>query len=175
MVKRYCTALLLSVFCTVVAGEEMTDFDHVAGLYNSSDRKVRVTAYILTAQTNSDIVRSYMKTLAKEKIGVELTAILYALQTSSGSFEDEEHFINSVHTDEQYIGDLLAVDSGESSYLRGAPYLYIISRIAVIALRNDLALDKLRAIYKYADGWIAENIAVMIKDAESYRKKRTNK
>ncbi len=151
------------------AGEQTDLEKKFLDMYSSTDFKTRVTAYVLTGDVSSDLLKERLRKIVIQKTGVERTAILYALNWRSSNEDEQMAFIESVPTDHKGIKQLLEVDSGAKSYLKGPVYLFIIDLLGSYAGRHDIALEKLLRIYDQSDGWMAENVSSMIQGAVDVR------
>lgn len=137
-------------------------------MFRSRDATTKLTAIILSADMEDIQVQDVLSTLLPEAKGVERIAIMYSLYMHNGNLEHE--FVNSIPVDEQGIKNLLSVESPFGSYFR-APFFRIIKALGSIAMHDDVALDKLKRIYSYSDGWQGDSILEMILDAERIRGK----
>jgi 3-oxoacyl-ACP reductase-like protein len=140
-------------------------------MFRSRDATTKLTAIILSADLEDIQVQDVLSKLLPEAKGVERIAIMYSLYMHNGNLEHE--FVDSIPVDEQGIKNLLSVESPLGSYFR-APFLRIIKTLGSIAMHDDVALDKLKRIYSYSDGWQGDSILEMILDAERRRGKDTD-
>ena len=170
MARLRIAALLVSYlvggFFSPLYGGEQTDLEKkFLDMYSSRDFKTRVTAYVLTGDISSGLLKERLRKLVTQKAGVERTAILYALNQLSSNEGEQKAFIESIPTDPRGIKELLEVDSGGKSYLKGPVYLFMIDLLGSYAGRHDIALEKLLRIYDHSDGWMAENLSSMVQGA----------
>lgn len=129
----------------------------------SHDERTKLTAIILSADLEDTQVKDVISKRLPNAEGVERVAIMYSLYMNDGNLDRE--FIDSIPVDEQGIRNLLKVESPLGSYFR-APYLRIIKAIGEISMHDDVALNKLKRIYAYSDGWQGDSILEMIMKAE---------
>lgn len=166
-------AILILAFVSPVFAAPLRDFEkRMLPLYSSNDRTTRITAYLLTAEIQSEPLRGHLRLALKGKARVERTAILYALNTPSASDSDRSEFVKSISKDSAFLRELIEADIGETSLVKGAPYLHMIDLLGRIAISDDAALDRLQAIYRLSDGWIAESVFSLIEQAREQRLKR---
>ncbi len=132
----------------------------------SHDETTKLTAIILSADLEDTQIQDVISKRLPNAKGVERVAIMYSMYMHNGNLEHE--FIDSIPVDEQGIRNLLKVESPLGSYFR-APYLRIIKAIGEISMYNDMALNKLKRIYAYSDGWQGDSILEMIMNAERRR------
>ncbi len=137
----------------------------------SSDKSTMLTSIIIFADLEDKNIEYLLIDRLPESKGIERSAILYSLYMHNGNLEQE--FIDSIQVDEQSIRDLLVLESPSGSYFR-APYLRVIKAIGDISIHNDKALEKLKRIYQYSDGWQGDSILEMIIAAERIRGNDTN-
>lgn len=129
----------------------------------SHDERTKLTAIILSAGLEDTQIKDVILKRLPNAEGVERVAIMYSLYMNDGNLDRE--FIDSIPVDEQGIRNLLKVESPLGSYFR-APYLRIIKAIGEISMHDDVALNKLKCIYAYSDGWQGDSILEMIMKAE---------
>jgi hypothetical protein len=132
----------------------------------SHHERTKLTAIILSADLEDTQIKDVILKRLPNAKGVERVTIMYSMYMHDGNLEHE--FIASIPVDEQGIRSLLKVESPLGSYFR-APYLRIIKAIGEISMYDDVALNKLKRIYAYSDGWQGDSILEMIMSAERRR------
>lgn len=132
----------------------------------SHDERTKLTAIILAADMEDTQIKDVILKRLPNAESVERVAIMYSLYMHDGKTDRE--FIDSIPVDEQGIRNLLKVESPLGSYFR-APYLRIIKAIGEISMHDDVALNKLKRIFAYSDGWQGDSILEMIMKAERSR------
>jgi hypothetical protein len=137
-------------------------------MIRSNDSVTRITAIIMIGAFKETTLTKTLLDHLEKASGIEKTAVLYSLSIYKNDYLDA--FIESLPQDEKGIKELLAVESPEGSYFR-APQLKIISYLGDIAVYNDKALEKLKIIQPYADGWQGDIIMELIIAASKSRKK----
>jgi hypothetical protein len=135
-------------------------------MIRSEDEATKLTAIILSADLDDIHIQDFVSKRLPEAKGVERTAIIYSMYMHNGSLE--HNFVDSIPVDEHGIKRLLNVESPLGSYFR-SPYLRIVNALGDISLHDDAALDKLKRIYAYSDGWQGDSILEMILNAERKR------
>jgi len=136
-------------------------------MLKSSDYSTKVTAIVMIADFKETALANDLVKLLKKASGIERCAVLYSLSI----LQREEYldaFIDSVPTDEKSIKELLDIESPRGSYFK-APYLRIINYLGYIAIHNDKAFSRLKAIDLYADGWQGDSVMELIIAAEKLR------
>jgi hypothetical protein len=61
---------------------------------------------------------------------------------------------------------------GDSSWVKGPPYLHMIELLGELAANDDSALETLILAFRQSDGWVAESIFSMIEEAKETRMKK---
>lgn len=135
-------------------------------MISSDDEPTKLTAIILSAELEDNLIQDLILKRLANASDVECVAIMYSLYMHNGNREQD--FVDSIPVDEQGIVKLLKIESPLGSHFR-APYLRIIKAIGDISMHNDAALDKLKRIYAYSDGWQGDSILEMVMNAERRR------
>ncbi|OQY55225.1 MAG: hypothetical protein B6245_20090 [Desulfobacteraceae bacterium 4572_88] len=172
--KKFYVILILSILfagCGVESGTagDITIEQAFSKLFQSDDFQSRITAIVLSSQFKKTKLSNVLSERLKKVDGIEKTAILYALARSE-SDDYIEQFTDSIPTDEKGIKTLLDIESPRKSYF-SSPALRIITYLGSLAIHNDKAFAKLKAMGHFADGWQGDSISVLVEDAEKWREK----
>ena len=171
--KKNILLAVLNIFficsCASVETDKLTIEKTFSDLIKSDDYSTKITAIVMIGSFKETALIDNLLDYLKMTRGVEKTAVLYSLSIHKEEYL--EAFINSVATDEKSIKELLEIESSRGSYFMD-PYLRIISYLGVLAMHNDKALSKLKAIDHYADGWQGDSIMELMLAAEKLRIKK---
>ncbi|RLC20497.1 MAG: hypothetical protein DRI57_04665 [Deltaproteobacteria bacterium] len=172
--KKFYVILILSILfagCGVESGTagDVTIEQAFSKLFQSDDFQSRITAIVLSSQFKKTKLSNVLSERLRKVDGIEKTAILYALARNE-SDDYIGQFVNSIPGDEKGIKTLLDIESPRKSYF-SSPSLRVISYLGSLAIHNDNAFAKLKAIGRLADGWQGDSISVLAEDAEKWREK----
>jgi len=168
MKRYYSFFLILFTFLSFGSQASSSELSNIeksfAQLYQSTDFNSRITAIILTAEFKQSALNKSLKKLLKTAQGLDRVVILYALARCESDTYIEP-FIQTLPETELEIKLLLDIESPRQSFF-AAPSFRILTYLGSLALYHDNALKKLKNIDRFADGWQAESLGVLLEAAQ---------